>query len=382
MIANQTIEDLAAEFRAIRPEVLGAVSRVLDSGRFTLSREVEALEEEICEQCGVRYAIGVSSGSTALELALAAAEIGPGDEVVTVSNTDPAIANAICRAGARIAWADIDIGTFNIDVRGLETRIGSRTKAIVVTHMHGRPVEMDPVLAIAARHQLVAIEDAALAWRAEYDHRRAGSMATIGCFSFAPTKVLGGIGDAGAVVTNDASIASRLRVLRRYGHLENPQGSSKLDWTFVDAGMNGRMDEIQAAILSIRLSHVEEYVAQRRRNAALYSSLLSGLPLLLPNEDPKAFAVYRAYTLCTEGRDELREHLSGAGVETRTYYSPSLHVQPAYKHVGRFADALPATDKADREAISIPVHPSLREADIRFIADAISAFFSATPVRA
>src|SRR5579864_8247694 len=246
-MAKQTIEDLSAEFKAIRQEVLAAVTRVLDSGRFTLAREVEALEEAICQQCGVRFAIGVSSGSTALELALAAADVGPGDEVVTVANTDSAVANAICRAGAGIAWADIDIATFNVDHRDLVARIGPRTKAIVVTHMHGRPADMNPLIALAARHNLVTIEDAALAWGAEYDHRRVGTMATIGCFSFAPTKVLGGIGDSGALVTNDPSIASRIRVLRKYGHCDAPEAiSSNLDWTFVDAGVNGRMDEIQA----------------------------------------------------------------------------------------------------------------------------------------
>lgn len=376
--------DLVAEFDEIRPEVSAAIGRVLDRGHFTSEVEVESLENAIQQECGCRFAVGVASGSAALSLAILACDVGPGDEVITVSNTDIAVGSAINHAGADIVWADIELGTLNIDPDCIVDRIMPATKVLVVTHMHGRPADMERLVPLAKEHNLVMIEDAALAWGAEYHGRRVGTMSAIGCFSFAPTKVLGGIGDSGACLTDDPDLASRLRTLRNYGHRDVRTSSSQLsdlDWTFIEDGFNARMDEVQAATLSIRLGRASGYIARRRAIAARYSQLLEGLPIGLPTESPDSLNVYRAYTILTDERDSLRRHLADAEIETRVYYAPSLHLQPVYVGRGRCRDSLAETEKADREALSLPIHPSLRDADVEYVAEAVAAFFGVNAKR-
>jgi dTDP-4-amino-4,6-dideoxygalactose transaminase len=354
---------------------------VMQAGHFTPGAEVASLEASVARACGARFAVGVGSGSEAIELALAAFEIGPGDEVATVSNTDIAATAAITHRGARILWIDVDAATLCLDAASLEERLGPRTRAVIVAHMHGCPAEMDRIGDVAARHGLRVIEDAALAWGARFAGRAVGSLGDIACFSFAPTKILGGYGEAGAVVTDDPELADRVRILANYGHALGQPGEAdddwgNLAWDFVREGWNWRLDELQASILNVKLARVADRIAARRRVATRYSELLAGLPIMLPTAPPGRSAVYRAYTIRTSEQAALRRHLRHAGVETRTYFVPPLHQQPVYSGRGRFHDRLPITEEVSAQVVSVPVHPLLSNDRIEYVATSISRFFT------
>ena len=281
------MSNLRAEYDFLREEIDGAIRRVIESGNFVMGEELQAFEKEFALYCGAKYAVGVGSGTAALHLALLACDIGPGDEVITVPNTDIPTTTAITHCGAAIVWVDVDRRTFNIDPGKIEEKVTGRTKAILPVHLFGHPADMDPIMEIARRDHLLVIEDAALAVGAEYKGRKVGTIGDVGCFSLAPTKILGAYGDAGIVVTNRPAIADRIKVLRNYGEVSevgedagNPLGVGT--WTVVTGGFNERLDTLQAAILRAKLPTLEERITRRKDAAHRYNELLAQLDLVTP----------------------------------------------------------------------------------------------------
>ncbi|MCJ7667221.1 MAG: DegT/DnrJ/EryC1/StrS family aminotransferase, partial [Anaerolineae bacterium] len=281
--------NLRAEYNSLRKEIDGAIQRVIESGNFVMGEESEAFEEEFALYCGTKYAVGVGSGTAALHLALLACEIGPGDEVITVPNTDIPTTMTITHCGATIVWVDVDRRSFNIDPGKIEERVTGRTKAILPVHLFGHPADMDAIMEIAGRRHLLVIEDAALAVGAEYKHRKVGTIGDVGCFSLAPTKILGAYGDAGIVVTNRPEIVDRIKVLRNYGHdLQMEKSANGIlgihHWKLIAEGFNERLDALQAAILRVKLPTLDERIERRREVAYIYNELLAGLELVTPYE--------------------------------------------------------------------------------------------------
>ncbi|MEO5964969.1 MAG: DegT/DnrJ/EryC1/StrS family aminotransferase [Candidatus Limnocylindrales bacterium] len=369
--------DLAAEIRLDRKAIDAAIRRVIDSAKFVQGIEVERLEAEFATYVGASHAIGVGSGTAALHLALLACGIGVGDEVITAPNTDSPTASVISQVGATIVFADIDPDTFNIDPAAIERTITPRTKAIIPVHLFGNPAPMTEILALAERHRLLVIEDATLAVGATVDGRRVGSAGTAGCFSFAPSKILGGFGDGGMVTTNDARIAEELRILRNYGHSlamnRDFWGLLGVDnWEIVREGYNERLDEIQAAILRVKLARLEDRLEARRRAAARLDEALAGLPIRLPSEAPNGRHVFRAYTILLDDRDRAREFLAGRGISTRLYYTPPLHLQPAFRHLGHRSGAFPAAELTAGRMLSLPIYPSMSSGEVDRVATALA----------
>ncbi len=369
--------DLAAEIRLDRKAIDAAIRRVIDSAKFVQGDEVERLEAEFATYVGAGHAIGVGSGTAALHLALLACGIGAGDEVITAPNTDSPTASVISQVGATIVFADIDPDTFNIDPAAIERTITPRTKAIIPVHLFGNPAPMTEILALAERHRLRVIEDATLAVGATVDGRRVGSAGTAGCFSFAPSKILGGFGDGGMVTTNDARIAEELRILRNYGHSlamnRDFWGLLGVDnWEIVREGYNERLDEIQAAILRVKLARLEDRIEARRRAAARLDEALAGLPIRLPSEAPNGRHVFRAYTILLDDRDRAREFLAGRGISTRLYYTPPLHLQPAFRHLGYRSGAFPAAELTAGRMLSLPIYPSMSSGEVDRVATALA----------
>ena len=369
--------DLRAEYHELKADIDAAIRRVVESGLFVLGAEVAAFEEEFARYVGQRQAVGVGSGTAALLLALIAAGVGPGDEVITAANTDVATTMAITHSGAAIVLADIDPRTFTLAPEQVAARVTPRTRAIIPVHLFGQPADMDPIMAIAARHDLLVIEDATLAVGAEYRGRKVGTIGTAGCFSFAPGKILGAYGDAGAVTTDDRSLADRLRVLRSYGQdpsMVGEAGTPRFDghWKVVAEGFNERLDSMQAAILRAKLPTLESRIEARRRVAARYGEHLAALPLLLPPVDAGSRHVFRAYTVLVEGRDEVRRHLAAAGVETRVYYAPPIHLQPAYRYLGLPPGSFPVTEAVADRMLSLPIFPEMRSEQVERVFEALA----------
>lgn len=364
--------DLTAQFREIREDVLDAVTDVLTSQHFILGPEVEAFEQEIAQYIGVRYAVGCASGSDALLLAQMAIGIGPGDEVITTPFTFGATAGSIVRLGAKPVFIDIDPGTFNLDGRQLEAAVTPRTRAIMPVHLFGLPANMDLVLAVARKHNLAVIEDAAQAIGAQWKGQAAGSMGTFGCFSFFPSKNLGGAGDGGMVVTNDAQLAQLLRALRIHG--------APRKYRYNVLGMNSRLDAIQAAILRVKLRHLESWTERRRSHAETYREMFSGfsqesLPISTPYTPTEAFHVYNQYTIRTLRRDELQVYLAERGINTEVYYPVPLHLAPAFAHCGYAQENFPHAERACAEVLSLPVYPELTFVDQRSVVTSIAGLY-------
>jgi len=369
--------DLRAEYRCLKAEIDEAIRRVIESGNFVMGEEVEAFEIEFARYWGARYAVGVGSGTAALHLALLACGIGPGDEVVTVPNTDIPTTMAISHCGARIIWVDVDGRTFNMDPEKIEDKITAHTKAILPVHLFGHPADMDPILEIAQRHGLLVVEDAALALGAEYKGRKVGAMGDVGCFSLAPTKILGAYGDAGVVVTNDARIADRIRVLRNYGHsLEMENNTDELlgvrSWELVVEGFNERLDALQAAILRAKLPTLDERIARRREIAYKYNTLLDGLDVVTPYEAGYAKHVYRAYTILVENRERVREYLASKGIASRLYYVPPLHLQPVYARLGFKHGDFPIAEATAARMLSLPIFPEMSEEQVERVVSVLA----------
>jgi dTDP-4-amino-4,6-dideoxygalactose transaminase len=363
------MSDMRAEYYTLKPEIDAAIQRVIESGNFIMGEEPEAFEEEFAAYCGARYAVGVGSGSAALHLALLACGIGPGDEVITVPNTDIPTTMTISHSGADIVWVDVDGRDFNIDPGKIAEKITERTKAILPVHLFGHPADMDPIMDIARRNNLLVIEDGCLAVGAEYKGRKVGAIGDVTCFSLAPTKILGAYGDAGIVTTDHPQIADRIRILGNYGHsLEmDESATSALGvqlWELVAEGFNERLDPLQAAILRAKLPTLDDRIGQRRAAARKYNQMLAGLNMVTPYESNHVKHVYRAYTILVDSRELVRAQLASKGISTRIYYIPPLHLQPAYDHLGFRSGTFPVTEQTSAAMLSLPIFPEITDAQI------------------
>ncbi len=356
--------DLQAQYRSIEPEITEAVSRVLASAQFILGPEVAAFERDFAAYCGASEAVAVNSGTSALHLALLAAGVGSGDEVITVPYTFVATVAAIRYAGARPVFVDIDEPWFTMDPAQIEAAITPRTKAILPVHLYGQPADMDPILEIGRRHGLVVLEDAAQAHGAEYHGRRCGSLGDIAAFSFYPGKNLGAYGEGGAVVTSNPEWAHRLRVLRDWGQEKRYEHTYK--------GFNYRMDGLQGAILRVKLAHLEAWTEARRRNAAAYEARLAPL-VRTPQQRPDVRHVYHVYAVRSPRREALREQLEARGVATGVHYPIPVHLQPAHRDLEYHAGDFPVSERVASEILSLPMFPELTEAQIETITSAIGS---------
>lgn len=364
--------DLKAQFASIREEVMEAVSRVLESRQFILGPEVQQFEEEIATKLGARYAIGCASGTDALILALMAAGIGPGDEVITTPFSFVATAGSIAQVGAKPVFVDIEPASFNIDPQKLEAAITSKTRAIMPVHLFGLPADLDPILAVAISKKLFVIEDAAQAIGSRYNGRFIGTIGDFGCFSFFPSKNLGAAGDGGLITTNDATMAERLRMIRVHG--------SKRKYFHDIHGINSRLDALQAAILRVKLRHLDSWTAGRVNRAQRYRHLFDekGLTRFVryPAIPPEPFLhVYNQFTIRAQHRDELKESLSKAGIPTEIYYPLCLHLQRAFSALGYQPGQMPIAQKVSQEALSLPVFPELTDAQQDSVVHAIAGFY-------
>jgi dTDP-4-amino-4,6-dideoxygalactose transaminase len=364
--------DLKAQFLPIREEILAAVAAVFDSQQFILGPDVARLEEEVAEYCGSSFAIGCGSGTDALYLALRALDVGPGDEVLTVPFTFFATAGAIANAGARPVFADIEPGSFNMDPhKACEAlKANPRIKAVMPVHLYGACADMDPILAAANRGGIPVIEDAAQAIGSEYAGRRAGSMGLAGCFSFFPSKNLGGAGEGGMITTSDAALAERLRALRVHG--------SRVRYYHDEVGTNSRLDSVQAAVLRVKLRHLDAWTAGRQSNARLYRELLGvlGLPITLPVIPEKATRhVFNQFVIRAARRDELRQHLAARGIGSEVYYPLPLHAQKCFAGLGYQEGSFPVSEAAAKEVLALPVQAELTRGDLGFVCDAIREFY-------
>jgi dTDP-4-amino-4,6-dideoxygalactose transaminase len=353
--------NLKAQHDAIRPELDAALAHVLDTSQFVLGSEVAAFEKEFAAYCGAEHAVGVSTGTSALHLAMLAAGIGPGDDVVTVPFTFAASVAAIEFAGARPVFVDIDPKTCCIDVDRIEAAVTPRTKAILPVHLYGQPADMDSILAIARRRGLIVIEDAAQAVGAEYRGRRAGSLGHLACFSFYPSKNLGACGEGGAVTTGDAGYARRLRMLRNWGQ--------ETKYEHLIRGNNLRLQGFQGAILRVKLRYLEDWTEARRRHAARYDALLTGAGISVPYVRPEVRHVYHLYTVRVAERDAVRAELRQRGVETGVHYPIPVHLQPAYADLGYGPGDFPESERAGREVLSLPMFAELSDDQIRTVVD-------------
>jgi len=354
--------DLRAQYRTIEDEIMAAIRGVLESGQFVLGPETQAFERELAAHCQAADAVGTNSGTSALHLALLAAGIGPGDQVITVPFTFVATVAAIEYTGARPVLVDVLPDSFNMDPDLIEAAITPRTRAIVPVHLYGQPADMDPILEIARRHGLRVVEDACQAHGAEYHGRRVGALGDAGCFSFYPGKNLGAYGEGGAVVTNDEQLAGTVRALRHWGQTRRYHHELK--------GFNYRLEELQAAILRVKLRHLDEWTEARRAHARLYDRLLAGV-VPTPVELPYARHVYHVYAVRTVRRERLERALSEAGVHTGIHYPAPVHLQPAYADLGYGPGAFPVSERAAAEVLSLPMYAELQEHEIDLVAELV-----------
>ncbi|MCU0493652.1 MAG: DegT/DnrJ/EryC1/StrS family aminotransferase [Chloroflexaceae bacterium] len=392
---NIPLLDLKAQYATIHEEIATAVARVLESQQFILGPEVVALERELAAYCGCAHAVGVSSGTDALLLALMALEVGPGDEVITTPYSFFATAGAIVRLGARPVFVDIEPGSFTMNPALVERALTPRTKALLPVHLFGQMAEMQPLMELARAHNLPVIEDAAQAIGAEYRGQRAGSIGHMGCFSFFPSKNLGGVGDGGLVTTNDPALAERLRVLRNHG--------ARPKYYHHMVGGNFRLDELQAAVLRVKLPYLDGWTAARQRNAASYRRLFGAASLacevaafpcgaasccangdgawatarsaqhqiLLPPELPERRHCYNQFVVRSQQRDDLMARLKERGIGCEVYYPLPLHLQPCFADMGYQPGDFPVAECAARQSLALPIYPELTEAQL---AQVVAAF--------
>src|ERR1700732_2394787 len=359
--------DLSAQYTAIAAEIRTAVERVMASQQFVLGREGAALEEEIAKLCGVAHGVGLASGTDALILALRACGAHAGDEVLLPPFTFVATASAVSALGAKPVFVDIRPDSYNINPSELERRVTPRTRAIVVVHLYGLAADMDPILAFAKSRKLPVIEDNAQAIGAAYKGRRTGSLADVACLSFYPTKNLGAYGDAGMVVTNSAELAARIRTLRNHGQTEKYVSS--------EPGWNSRLDELQAAILRVKLRHLPGWQRARQKHAAEYSRRLSQIVGVMPPITPEGYEhVFHQYTIRVEKRDALHRALCERKIGSAVYYPVPLHLQPIYASLGHKVGDFPHAERAAKEVLSLPMYPELRAEHVARVTDAISEF--------
>jgi dTDP-4-amino-4,6-dideoxygalactose transaminase len=363
--------DLGLQFEQIRDEVMHTVTNVLETQRFVLGPEVEQLETEISDYLGCRFAVSCASGTDALMLALMAAGVKSGDEIITTPFTFVATASAIVRAGATPVFADIDPQSYNLAPKSVAQAITPRTRAIIPVHLFGLPAQMETIMDLAESHGLTVIEDAAQAIGATHRGRKVGTIGAMGCFSFFPSKNLGGAGDGGIITTNNPDHADRLRLLRVHG--------SRQKYQYEILGTNSRLDALQAAILRVKLSHLNDWTERRRRNAGRYRRLFADSRvannLMLPTEPDGIRHVYNQFTVRCAGRDRLREYLHCEGIPSEIYYPYPLHLQPAFAYLGYKKGSLRNAEAAAREVLSLPIYPELTEDQQQIIVNAITRFF-------
>jgi dTDP-4-amino-4,6-dideoxygalactose transaminase len=359
--------DLVAQYASIKDEVLAAVEEVLASQVCIGGPKVAELERQVASLCGCRFAVGVSSGTDALLNAMMSLRIGPGDEVITTPFTFFATVGCILRVGARPVFVDIDPRTYNIDPNLLENAITSRTKAIVPVHLFGQMCDMDPIMRVAEKEELLIIEDAAQAISATYKSRSAGSIGTVGCLSFFPSKNLGAAGDAGMIVTNDEALSERMSIMRTHG--------AKPKYYHKYIGGNFRLDPIQAAILLVKLRYLDEWSYARRRHAAYYNKRFHGTAVSTPHINADCVSVVNQYVIRVPHRDALITHLRNQGIGCEVYYPLSMHLQQCLSSLDYRHGDFPESEKAQEEVLSIPVYPELSDEMKEHVADTVLEFY-------
>ena len=358
--------DLKAQYADIKGDLDQAVHRVLDSARFIGGPEVSGLEEEVARYCRTAHAIACASGTDALLLALRGLDIGPGDEVVTSAFSFFASAGTVANVGARPVFVDIDPRTFNLDPHRLEAAITPLTKAVVAVHLFGQCCDLTAVKAVCDKHQLFLIEDAAQAIGSEWEGRRAGSVGDLGAFSFFPSKNLGAAGDGGLMTAQDLALAERVRLLREHG--------AKPKYYHALVGTNSRLDALQAAILRVKLRHLDRWSEKRAKNAAFYDQLFEGARLARPYRDARTRHIYNQYVIRLPQRDALRQHLADRGIGTEIYYPVPLHLQQCFAPLGYREGDMPQSEAAAREVLALPIYPELTEEQIRYVAACVRDF--------
>jgi dTDP-4-amino-4,6-dideoxygalactose transaminase len=361
--------DVVGQYQKIKPEVDAAVHRVLDSGQFINGKDVGELECDVAGYLGVKFAVACASGTDALQVAMMALGIGPGDEVISTPFTFVATAETIALLGAKPVYVDIDERTFNIDPSKIEAAVTPRTRAIIPVHLYGQAADMEGIMAVARRRNLKVIEDSAQAMGATYRGHKVCSIGDVGCISFFPSKNLGCFGDGGMMVTKDAALAETMRVVAAHG--------SRVRYYHDMIGVNSRLDTLQAAILRVKLRYLDQYNEARRAAAARYSEMLTGSPATVPYVSPDGGHIFHQYTLRVPKRDELADHLKAKGIPHAVYYPVPLHLQKAFAMTGGKAGDFPVTEQAAREVISLPMHTELTVEQQTVITDAIKEFYGA-----
>ncbi len=360
--------DVVGQYQKIKPEIDSAIHKILDSGQFVLGKEVGEFECQIAGYLGVNYAVGCASGTDALQVAMMALDIKPGDEIITTPFTFVATTETIVLLGAKPVYVDINPMTFNIEPSLIEAAITPKTKAIIPVHLYGQAADMEPIMAVARKHNLKVIEDAAQGLGASYKGKKVCTFGDVSCISYFPSKNLGAFGDAGMVVTNDVALGEKMRMIIVHG--------SKVRYHHEILGVNSRLDTMQAVVLSAKLKYLDQWNATRRASAARYNALLKGTPAVIPYVSPDCEHIFHQYTIRVPNRNELAEHLKQKGIPHGIYYPIPLHMQEAFAIAGKSKGAFPITERACDEVLSLPMHTELTEEQLVFITDAIKEFYS------
>jgi dTDP-4-amino-4,6-dideoxygalactose transaminase len=359
--------DLKPQYAEIKEKVIPEIMDVIENQAFILGPKVAQVEEELADYIGTKFTVGCSSGTDALLLALMALDIGPGDEVITTPYTFFATAGSIARSGAKAVFVDIDPETFLMDVNQIEEKINLNTKAIMPVHLFGQCVDMDPLMSLARKFNLKVIEDAAQAIGATYKGKKAGQIGDIGCFSFFPSKNLGGFGDGGLVSTNDESLYERLKGLRVHG--------GKKQYHHKEVGLNARLDALQAAVISVKLPHLDSWSEGRRNNAEVYNRLFKDNEnIVTPTEEEGRYHIYNQYVIRVNDRDALKQHLKENDIGCSVYYPLSLHQQRCFAELGYKTGCFPVSEKAAQETLALPIYPHLKREQLEYVAEVVNSF--------
>jgi len=367
MIPKIPYLDLPAQMRGIRQEIDAVIARTLDNCSFCLGPDVAQFEKDFARFCGAEHCVAFNSGTSALHVAMLLLNVGRGDEVITTPSSFVATSWAISYVGAKPVYVDVDDATFNLDPALVERAITPRTRALLPVHLYGHPADLDPLLAIARKHKLPLVEDAAQAHAAKYKGKMVGTFGEIACFSFYPGKNLGAYGEGGALLTNNAAYAARARALREHGSTQR--------YYHDEVGFNYRMEGIQGAVLGVKLKFLNDWTRERRRVAHRYHELLAGTPLQLPREAGCAESAYHLYVVRHPRRDELKQYLETNGVGCALHYPLPLHLQKCYAHLGHQPGSFPVAEKIARECLSLPIYPELTDAQIQRVVEVIRDFF-------
>ena len=362
---NVPLLNLPRQYKTIKKDIDKAIKNVLEKQNFVLGEDVHKLEEEVAKYCGTKYAVSCASGTDALILALRAIDVKPGDEVITTSYSFIATSEAIHRVGAKPVFCDISTEDFNMDIDKIEKLITKKTKAILPVHLYGQSVDMARLNRVAKKHNLKVLEDACQAMGAKYKNKMVGNLGDVAAFSFFPTKNLGGFGDGGILTTNDKKIYEAALLLRTHG-----MGKQYLH---VEHGYNSRLDTLQAAVLRVKLKHLDKWMKQRRANAKVFNKGFENIPVITPKEMKNCYHTYHQYTLITENRDDLFKYLNGKGIAARIYYPVALHQQPCYSNLKKAK--LPVVENVQKKVLSLPVYGELNKKELKYIVDTVQNFF-------